>query len=254
MKRQAIFLFLPIFLVFFAWGLQVGNNMQEKLPIGATDPMLENKIKELPNGQKSILIFIVSKFDTHKPEVFGIWLMSYMSDEPYATILSVYPSSSQGESTMDKLITDTFQLKKVNEMHLLDDGFLNEINNKNIWFSGYILFDLKGFSEILNLSGEAINQLNDPSSESNIEQFLRLNDSSIPALLNQTLLLQQLCNKFTLVDGLSDLKLIRDQFPQHISGNLDPDILMKDWEQFIRSRNGSFCVFPQQEQLSRIDY
>jgi hypothetical protein len=254
MNRYALFLFIPIFLVFFVWGLQVGNNLDNKAPVDSTNQLLDIKkdINSLPNGQKSLFIFIVSQMDTQTPDLLGVWLMSYMSSEPYATVLALYPTPIQNDKTIDNRMVASFKLKNVNGIPQLNDEFLTALNKTNIWSNGYVIIDLEGLNEVLLISAKEANTSTNLNVEEIIYQISNLNESSDYRLISQTILLQRLCNKFTLVNSLTDLKTLRDLYPNHITSNIDPDLLLGDWQQFIKSHNGSFCVFPQKEMLFQI--
>jgi hypothetical protein len=250
MKRQTLFLFLPIFLVFFVWGFQAGTQLDPHITVDSTNkpPELEKIINSLPNGQKSILIFIVSQLDTQRPKLIGVWLVSYMYTEPYATVVAIYPSPLQNDTVIDNSMVDDLKIRRVNGYYRLDDIFLKKLNETNIWSSGYVLIDLDGLTDLFVISGGKDNLITELSVDDLLNQIAELEEPS-SSLIFQTLLLQQLCNKFTLVDSISEFKLMRDLFPEHISSNIDPDVLLGDWRQFINGRNGSFCVFPQKEIL-----
>ncbi len=250
MNKYALFLLLPIFLVFFVWGLQVANHLDANNPSDTTNQMfdLSKQLNPQPNGQKSLFIFIVSRLDNQTPELIGIWLMSYMSTEPYATVLAIYPSFIQNETTIDNRMLNSFRLKTIDGITLIDDEFLSNLKEKNIWSNGYVIIDFEGLAQVLSVSSEGGNPSIDLRWEDIIDQISN-NNPPISSLITQTFLLQELCNQYTVVDSIAILKQLRDLYPYHISGNLDPDVLLGDWQQFIKSRNGSFCVFPQKEVL-----
>ena len=254
MKKQTLFLFLPIFLVFFVWGLQIGDHLAEKPSRKSLDLYkLETEIPILPNGQKIILLVIVDKLETPKPDMLGLWLITYFSNEPYTTVIPVYPSSTKSEENFNGSISDSLQLKNVNGTAQLEESFLLKLNEAGLWTSGYILMDLYGFAEAIKISGGIDNLSIDSKEKDMIDELSRLFVGTESSLAYQTLLFEQICARFTLMDSLSDLTSLRLLFPEHLSSNLDLDVLMEDWQDFIKSRNGSFCIFPQAEQTAQID-
>lgn len=251
MNKNALFLLIPIFVVFFVWGLQVGNNLEVNVPESATTQIhdIKKTIEPLPNGQKNILIFIVSQLELKSPKLIGVWLMSYMSSEPYVTVLAIFPSPLQKDTTIDNRKVDLFKLRQVDGISIIEAGFLDALKETNIWVNGYVLIDLEGLKEVLVASTSKDSPQNNLEGEDILNQISNLNELSDSSSTSQIQLLQQLCNKYTLINSIADLKQLRDLYPKHISGDLDPDVLLGDWQQFIKSRNGSFCIFPQKEML-----
>lgn len=254
MSKKTLFLFLPIFLVFFVWGLQVGDNFPHSINGGGVDHYdLEEEIKIHPNGQKSLLLILISQLDIENPDLIGVWQLTYFPTEPYTTVLPVYPSYPNEVGKIDDSILSSFHLKIVDDVPLLDDVFLNQLDQSNIWSSGYVLIDLRGLADAINLS-DGVEYLSlDTKDGDIIGQIYQYLVDPNSTLIYQTLLFQNLCSHFTKLDSLSDLNDLKALFPKHISGNIHPDMLMKDWRDFITAKNGSFCVFPNTEQDSQIE-
>lgn len=254
MNKHAFFLFIPIFAIFFLWGLQIGDNLELKGSVNSTPQIYESNkiINPLPNGQKSIIIFIVSYLDVKSPDLIGVWLVSYISTEPYATVLGLYPTSSQNEALFDNRLVDLLKLDNMNGVSLLENDFIEALKRRNIWASGYLLIDVEGLNKALEVSLNGNNPESNLNSEDLIFHILNNEEQPNSRQISQLVLLQQLCNKFSKPDSDAELNSLKDLYPDHISGNIDPDILIEDWLQFIKSRNGSFCVFPQKEMLFQI--
>lgn len=253
MSKKTLFLFLPIFLVFFVWGLQIGNNFPLTTNRGMFDhDDLEKEIKVLPNGQKTLLLVLVSQLDIDNPDLLGVWLLTYFASEPYTTVLPIYPALSKEVGNINNSIHSTFQLKMVNGVPFLDDVFLNQLDHANIWSSGYVLIDLYGLAEAITLSEGAEYLSIDTNGRDIIGQISQYFRDPNSSLTYQTLLLQHLCGRFTKLDSLSDLKDLKSLFPDHLSGNIHPDVLLEDWKEFVRAKNDSFCVFPETEQAAQI--
>lgn len=254
MKKQTLFLFLPIFLIFFIWGLQIGDQFNEKSDQDSINRnQFEKEINVLPNGQKTILIIIASTMESHDTELLGIWLMTYSSNEPYTTVIPLYPTfSPNGINIYDSLI-ESFELKRINTITTLNDAFVTELEKVNISYSGYVIMDLDGFAEAIELSGGLKYISENKEDVDKIEQLSRRLKDPNSSNTYQTLLFQQLCNRFADVNLLPDLIALRNLFPDHISGNINPDTLMKDWQEFITAKHGSFCIFPQTEQTTQLD-
>jgi hypothetical protein len=253
MSKKTLFLFLPIFLVFFVWGLQVGDNFPRTTNGGMFDLYdQEEEIKIHPNGQKTLLLVLISQLDIEKPDLLGVWQLTYFPSEPYTTVLPVYPTHPKEIGYIDDSIRSSFNIKMVDGVPFLDDVFLNHLDQSNIWSSGYVLIDLYGLAEAIILSdgGEYLSlDMKDGDPIGQISQYIADPNSS---LTYQTLLLQNLCGHFTRIDSLADLNDLRALFPDHISGNIHPDVLLKDWREFIKAKNGSFCIFPSAEEAAQI--
>lgn len=248
MSRKTLFLFLPIFLVFFVWGLQVGENFPRITDGGNFDHQsLEEELKVLPNGQKMLLLVLISQMDIENPDLLGVWHLTYLPSEPYITLLPVYPSSQSEIGITNHPLHSSFQLKTVDRITLLDDEFLNLLDQSNIRLSGYVIIDLHGLTEAILVSDGVEYLSMDPQNGDFIGQIYKFLVDPDSSLVYQTLLLQNLCGHFTKLDSLSELNDLKTLFPEHISGNLHPEVMLKDWREFIKAKNGSFCIFPNTE-------
>lgn len=254
MSKKTLFLFLPIFLVFFVWGIQVGEDFPRIKNRGMFDQYnLQRVIEVQPNGQKTLLLVLISQLDNENPDLYGIWQLTYFPTEPYTTLLPIYPSYSKDFDNIDESIDRSFKLRTADDFPFLDNDFLNKLDQLNIWSSGYVLIDLNGLAEAIMLS-DGVEYLSMDAIDSNtigqITQFLADPNSS---LTYQTLLLQHLCGHFTKLDSFTDLNEMKALFPDHLSSSIHPDVLLKDWREFVKSKNGSFCIFPNTELASDIN-
>jgi hypothetical protein len=259
-------IFLVNLLVGFLGGSQILPERAGKTyPIIEKADILEDSIPTLANGQRSILLVTVDRFDTRNPRLTGVWAVLYVPTNPRLTLLPIFPALNGGIAGDE--LAKTFRIRQESGTPKLDQAFTSLIEQQIPWWSGYILLDQTALAEVVNLWVYSPGAIKDSSavkrSNGSTKEYGKQVISNLPdvwedpysALFSQASLFQELCWGMAWAEtGIEasqyreHIKLIKD----HFSTDLDPQVVLTEIQN-LRGLGGSLvCEFPTLSVQARI--
>ena len=197
--------------------------------------------KDLTSGQRNTLLLVVDDGFETKPQLRSIWLLLELPDKPSFTLIPLYPAAVKNHAIHDLVLEDSFA---INEKGNLDESFLAQLDELNIWWNDFILIDdyiLGSLFELTNgssiagkpVTGADIRSGNYPSVESKSDQ-----------LKVQVELLQYFCQKISLAPLHPNYQNTIASFSSHAITSLENEDLVTRLALLNQLSNKVNCNFP----------
>jgi len=213
----------------------------------------QNSIETMKNGQRSILLISAASIKPSNPKLESIWLATYFSSDTTIRLLPIFPTGNQSISDFERQVEQSFDLNKKNDKLVLDQEFINVLENNNYWWSGYVIFDEVALTKIFNLMGGIDLNGKTLSGEQALDELSKMVDSPQEALSAQIAILQSVCHNFFEISPNLDKSQIISLFPNHIFTDLDSTQLQSEMQSLYSSEHNPTCKFPMLE-ISRIEH
>jgi hypothetical protein len=201
-------------------------------------PKLNSPPSVPANGQRNILVIGVDDLEKQNPRLASIWLLIYFPEKPDITFVPIFPDPIKSSISVNSNLVESFAL---NEDKSPNDDFVEQLNQKQLWWHGYVVIDSYTVDEVVNF----FNQLNEEENLENrsISRLSRL-DEFPPEIVVQTDLLNQLCiQAATLTDG-TDISRILNLVPTHFRTDMSMVSIIQDWHSLASSESELICEFP----------
>jgi hypothetical protein len=212
----------------------------------------QNSIDAMNNGQRSILAISATSIDTSNPQLQSIWLVTYFTSNTTIQLLPIYPSGGNLISGFEKQLDHSFDLNKKNGTFLLDQEFIQLLEENNYWWSGYLIFDEAALTEIFTRLGGIELNGKKLSGEQALNSLPEVLDNPHDAFSFQVAILQSACHKFMEKNQDTELSQIISPLPDHILTDLDFKQLQMELETLYSSGHNLNCRFPTLE-ITRIE-
>jgi hypothetical protein len=149
-KKLANLPFLIIFLTSMSLGFRAGSDFI--LPVKLEIPTLPappepRQLSVLASGQRSVLVVVADDLHAEEPRLESAWLVLYLPENPRITLMPIFPTLSRDISSDEKIL-EKFAVQRAEGARRLDDEFLQYLRELEFWWSGYILLDKEGLSQI----------------------------------------------------------------------------------------------------------
>jgi len=237
MDKFRFLLLLVIFLLFFSMGNMVGLSLgQESTP---ENYFLQSE--SIPK-QKGVLLIKVDRLDIPAPNLEAVWLLLALPPQSTITLIPIYPASSKSKNNTfvnpGNVISSTDST--------LDSSFVESLENHNINWDQYIIFDETGFSDLANnMDGENLDSGWGKNELVNLS-FSISDDNPETAILRQAYIYQQLCLNLSSISVLSKLNILFES--NHVITDIMPDQLLDVWNTYRDSSVFLKCKFPTLDQ------
>jgi hypothetical protein len=142
--------------------------------------------------QRNLLLIGIDNFQAQEPRLEAVWLIIYLRDQPHFMLMPIYPDGLPGANSgasMDQNLANRFKLEGGQKPSI---NFLQSLQDKHLWWNGYLILDRSGLSEIITLitGDDDIKRHNLLSSVSNLPET---QEAPLRALMGQAQLLEELC-------------------------------------------------------------
>lgn len=248
MKRYPI-LFLSIYAVSIILGFRIGSNLTQNGSAASAfnfSPKAMNTIPAMKNGQHNLLIISTDDLSLTEPKLMSIWLVTYFLDDPTVTFLPVYPTVSNGKIITDTELLDSFELAKLNDQHQISENFQEYLEQRNFWWSGYILIDQSAYTAVIEMT---MQEVNDGDRVSDDQVGLTQGDD-LQALesvyLRDESNMLYICDQLTQEADSFNWEAFREFAPQHLSTDFDLESMIEEWVGMLASKDKAICSFPLQ--------
>jgi hypothetical protein len=243
MRRPRILITLLIagtFLVFGLWadGLLEGNSIQNR-SIPAIQPTFP--FPTPITGQRNLLVIGVDKFQAKNPQLESIWMLSYFPESPQITFTPLYPASTPAALSG---ISDLLALFEINEQGVPSAAFLSALQEKSIWWSGYIVLDEIALIQMVDFIGGLIigeHVIDGAAALGNIP-FAQADQKA--AYQAQNDFLQDICKQIIRTRPVKDLQIITSLIPDHIQTDINLSQTLREWQSFLEANVQLNCEFP----------
>lgn len=212
----------------------------------------QNTIETMNNGQRSILLISAASMDTSNPHLESIWLATYFSSDTSIRLLPIFPTGEKPISDFEEQLAYSFDLNKKNGSVVLNQDFINVLENNNYWWSGYFIFDEVALTKIFNLLGGIELNGKTLSGAAAVKEFPEVLDNPQDAYSSQIAILQSACHKFMEINPNQDMSEINSLLYNHILTSLDSNQLQTELDTLYSSGHYLTCRFPTLE-ISRIE-
>lgn len=222
MRPYRLFLFFGLFTTFFLSGMFAGSATIHLLEsvfwdrLAAFSPNTEvDAISKTPDfpvplnqtakstsasenladaRQRNILIIGVDQLNSHQARLESVWLAMYFPNHPQVTLMPVFPKIISGplgiQAEIEKDLAGKFHLDPGNYP---DPGFLKALEEKDIWWTNFIVVDGKIINWLLDITAQATSR--DDRLESPVDTGMPPSTSEVPleGLLAQVNIAQEIC-------------------------------------------------------------
>ncbi len=204
---------------------------------GGSGPVIA--VPTLPNGQRNILVITVDQMEESLPILEGIWIIGYLPQNSHLAVLPVYPSHPES-AAMDKEVVDTFRMVIDHGQTAPHESFLNNLRNRNLWWSGYMVLDKVAWGQIVKEAKPGIDQ----EDQALLSRLTPTQDDPAASFYGQAALFQEMCWSISRQDADLPFESLLPLIPQHASSNLSFERLMDDLRILRRSSGNLVCDFP----------
>jgi hypothetical protein len=211
-KKQILLFTISLFAIGLLLGYKVtgaflfSGGSSEKL---AARPV-ERQFHTLKNGQRNILAVVVDDLTSPAPELVSVWMGIYRPQDPFLTLMPIYPSLPPGKPQADQAFEEVFEIERKNGHFEIAPAFFELPELANLWRSGYVILDNHALDQLVAWSLAAVEQQEEEMADADIYSQGAINSFS---------LYQNTCQQIAsrLVYDPSDLtKNILDLMPDHL--------------------------------------
>ena len=192
----------------------------------------------------------VDRLDVLQPRLEGLWLVVYFPDRSKATFLPLFPAGTAGGAANFAGIEDEF---KLDETGAPDPGFLRKLQNRQIWWTGYILFDEKTITQSVDdLGGLPVSKGRLPGVQDGAQAVQSLThpwQDPDAALQGQTGLVRSVCSIAANSSFFPDLSRSYQLVSSHIRSDFEVLQYLQDWIHAMGGLENLECEFPLAEKL-----
>jgi hypothetical protein len=250
MRTIRVAFLLVVFLASLFVGYQAGQSIELNKTGSELNPLAYTLMPSPPpvayaNGQRSVLMITVNRFDESKPRLESAWLVLVVPPDPRLTLMPVYPSLQDPEGS--EKLAEAFKLEKLGDEQRLGTEFLQLMRDQEIWWSDTAVFDRVGL-EILLAYLDSRGQTFDPGRAAPLSASI-LDDmdgaeTMKDRLVLQTSLFEEICwqaGQFDVRPGLSSLF---GNLDGHVIASARPDQTIAALRALELSAGGLYCEFP----------
>ncbi len=201
--------------------------------------------------QRNLLVIGVNELGSSNPGLESIWLVIYMPGQPRFMLLPVYPSQSTSPSSPDnssQLLAQVFQL---DDTKTPGSDFLNALEEKGLWWTGYIILDKVALLDVVEFLGGA-GEYSSLDGASTIASLPNAMADPQQALASQAKLFQELCSNVSRmsVDDHWRLPHLFSLIPDHAISSLDLVQVSAEWQDLLNHFSEVACEFPSLSQTN----
>jgi hypothetical protein len=156
-------------------------------------------------------------------------------------LLPIFPLSPKIDYENNKKLEDAF---KSQPKSLLNKIFLDELKNRNLWWSDYIILDKIALEMIMDFVGNPNHVERANTIKSILSVRPRAMQEKEPTYQKQIVIMSYLCRSVNKTDPSRELTPILALMPDHIRTNITPPDLIDWWKNMKSYQGGISCVFP----------
>jgi len=290
MKLKSSIPFLPFFIAFLLVGYWTGHQIavsaREATPVAKATrrllvvgpdnlvptptPLIASKAEVLPpipkistptsvpkkatpdhsqvaSRQRNLLVIGVDDLASPHPNLESVWLVIYMPGFPRFMLLPVYPSLP-GADDSSQLLAQLFQF---DDMKSPEPAFLDALEEKGLWWTGYLILDRIALIDVIEFLGGAgeFSALDGANTVANLPKAM---DDPQQAFTSQVKLFQELCSNVARLSEEDHWRLLHlfGLIPDHAISNLDLEQVSSEWQDLLKHAGEVACEFPSLSQAS----
>jgi hypothetical protein len=202
-------------------------------------------VQSAPDRQRNILLIGVDSFQAEEPRLEGVWMILYLRDTPHFMLVPIYPSQMQDENHSALVDQNLARLFSLEDGQIPNTLFLQALQDKQLWWDGYIVLDKSALVEILAMTSSESGTTSQSQQPPAIN-LAEIEEAPMRALLVQAQLAQELCRNSGVMIA-SD----KNRFPgliaqasAHIRTDLDLAEIAGEVVEALRHGGGISCEFP----------
>jgi hypothetical protein len=211
-----------------------------------------NSVETMPNGQRSYLLIAASAINTSTPSLESIWLVSYFPSDTDLRMMPVFPAGVGSFPSFEEQLSQSFGFSKYRGSFVLDQGFIDVLEDNNYWWSGYFIFDEYALNKIANLMTESEADGKDGPGEIAGKDAPELSGYSVNEYASQIATLQSACQKFIQTNRDADVSQVMSLLADHFLTDLDSEQIRLEWDTLNSGQHNPSCKFPMLE-ISRLE-
>jgi len=235
-------IYLYLFIVGLFVGYFTGVFIGDTFDLQSISPPRIIDTSTIPSTrQRNILVVGVDDLKEPTPTLESVWIIANFPGSPRLVLLPIFPLSPKIDHDGNKELVGAFNSSSKG---LLNETFLNELKNRNLWWSDYVILDETAMEMILNFVGNP-----DQTGRANtLKPVISRHPNSAKDLegvhQKQVGLLSYLCRYANQTNPSQGPSSILALIPEHIRTNLKPPEIINRWKTLISYRGGFSCVFP----------
>jgi len=217
---------------FLLLGYELGLWIRDQSPLSARpEPAIASPgiLPIRPNGQRCFLLVNSSNLEAINPQLKSIWLACYIPRLEDIKLTPFYPSSS---SETNRQIEEAFSITKSRYGWALSPRLLALLGQKN-WWSGYLVLDDIFFAQLIDSLGGITISGTLTDGETAITALNHSQPGDHPSIIDQKVLLQEICTQVTTLRGSSDFSAFDQMVGRHILTDLNPEQVLLDWSSML---------------------
>lgn len=218
-----------------------GYSLGQSRILGKKSPFPIAGAPSLGNGQRSILLVGADRLGDPRSNLESVWLALYVPSNALITLIPVYPSQK------DERLSETDPLPlafKFDEEKRLDPVFLESLENRNLWWSGYIILDDYALEKFINFLKKAGDRDDPKFSTAFLTDLPSVKEDEQTALRSQTTALQELCRASSRLDASTDIASLLSLIPEHILTDLNEGEILAEANLLFSNGRSLTCEFP----------
>lgn len=232
---------IPLFLACFLLSLMMVFSLYRRFTLSFLNHYSPINTPPTPaTGQHNILLIATEKMKTDSSPIIGVWLAAYMPGQDSIHIIPLH--SACHAKLYDKECI--FRRFRITSSGGLSKDFIYFLDQKNIWWNGYIVLDQIGISNaidhLVGINREEELSKKDASTSVSLRKVTFTAHEQEKIIHDFTLLIEGLCQQSTKLIELFSAKKPFDISDDHIYISINPEIR----ESFIRINTDLVCEFP----------
>lgn len=232
---------------FYQPGEALVSSSIRAVPLSSVSQMIT-----LDNGQRSLLLAGTSSLGSASPRLESLWMASYLPADSTVQLLPIYPAGKGALSAFEKQLEGSFGLAEQGGRMQLDQEFIDLLEKKNYWWSGYIVFDDVFLAQLIRLLGGVDQDGQALAGTHGLDDIHAVLEQAHGAYPAQAALFQSICRSLAAIRPDSDISALLSLAPSHMLTSLEPAQLQAEFSELSSGGQEPACRFPTLE-ISRIE-
>ncbi len=195
-----------------------------------TEPPLDRQV--------SILLVLVDP--TQKLNLMGVWWLAIAPHAP-VTFIPIFPSYKEADPYSQELVAYFKLVKGRLQNRELDPAFLEQVKATALPVDGYIILDQTALEILVDFLG-GVNIASQPANGKQVaSQFINPYKDREAALIFQTNIWEQICQKAVFAGSSGPFEIIRPELARHTIISPDFPITFASFQSYITGQESITC-------------